>query len=508
MALDVQGTAVLAGLTFVGLLTLASVFSETRRLDHIPAVGSSNLILSYWSAIQLMRDPPGFLRAEFKKIPPGAKFAKIPGLLRWTVVPLKPGVFKDVMNVSDDVLSSLKAGEEFLQIDYTLFFKEIGNQVHVGLIRSNLSRYLRELVPALHDELCSALSDSFTLDENTESRSLVVMPEIMQIMARVVNRSLVGLPLCRNKDYIETNVKYATEVMLEANALAIVPRPLRPLAHRWLSPIPGRVKQISSWLQPLLRSYRQSRANDIDECGQDSELQADEQTTFIKWLVDSDGEDRHSVLRIMVLNLSAIHTLTITFTHAFYSILCRPQYIEPLRAEIDQWVEKAGWTKESLDGMRLLDSFIKESHRFDLMSLFVSQRMALQDCSVTGVSIPKGTMVAGSLMNAHFDTDIWGPDANEFDPYRFIKLEEGTGRKMGLVTTSDHMLSFGYGPHACPGRFFAAATKKLIMAHLLYHYDMELDTQDGLTGRPQNVWIGSACVPNRGAKVSFRRRVR
>lgn len=49
------------------------------------------------------------------------------------------------------------------------------------------------------------------------------------------------------------------------------------LAHRWLSPIPGRVKQISSWLQPLLRSYRQSRANDIDECGQDSELQADEQ---------------------------------------------------------------------------------------------------------------------------------------------------------------------------------------------------------------------------------------
>lgn len=89
----------------------------------------------------------------------------------------------------------------------------------------------------------------------------------------------------------------------------------------------------------------------------------------------------------MVLNLSAIHTLTIvsntacctrldseagphqTFTHAFYSILCRPQYIEPLRAEIDQWVEKAGWTKESLDGMRLLDSFIKESHRFDLMSL-------------------------------------------------------------------------------------------------------------------------------------------
>ena len=58
-----------------------------------------------------------------------------------------------------------------------------------------------------------------------------------------------------------------------------------------------------------------------------------------------------------------------TFTHAFFSILSRPQYIDPLREEIGRCLQEDGWTKAAIDKMRLLDGFMKESQRFDLMTI-------------------------------------------------------------------------------------------------------------------------------------------
>ena len=41
------------------------------------------------------------------------------------------------------------------------------------------------------------------------------------------------------------------------------------------------------------------------------------------------------------------------------------QYIDPLREEIAEAVRNHGWTREGLDAMYKLDSFIKETQRMD-----------------------------------------------------------------------------------------------------------------------------------------------
>lgn len=52
-------------------------------------------------------------------------------------------------------------------------------------------------------------------------------------------------------------------------------------------------------------------------------------------------------------------------THILYDLATYTSYIEPLREEISMIVEAEGWNKVSMEKMRKLDSFMKESHRLN-----------------------------------------------------------------------------------------------------------------------------------------------
>jgi hypothetical protein len=47
--------------------------------------------------------------------------------------------------------------------------------------------------------------------------------------------------------------------------------------------------------------------------------------------------------------------------------LAHTQYIDPLRIEIEQSIKEEGWTKAAMDKMELLESFMKESQRVDII---------------------------------------------------------------------------------------------------------------------------------------------
>ena len=49
--------------------------------------------------------------------------------------------------------------------------------------------------------------------------------------------------------------------------------------------------------------------------------------------------------------------------HAFYYLAAFPEYLQPLREEVEEVIESEGWTKAGLDQMHKIDSFIRESQR-------------------------------------------------------------------------------------------------------------------------------------------------
>jgi cytochrome P450 len=69
------------------------------------------------------------------------------------------------------------------------------------------------------------------------------------------------------------------------------------------------------------------------------------------------------------------------------------------------------------------------------------KRRAEADVEIAGVAIPADTMVVLDVEAANRSEELYGPDAAEFNPDR--QLRDGVPR-WGL--------SFGFGPHLCPGR--------------------------------------------------------
>ena len=90
---------------------------------------------------------------------------------------------------------------------------------------------------------------------------------------------------------------------------------------------------------------------------------------MLQWLIeaeiDNKGEGLDRLPDMMVgLNFASIHTTSMVFIHALYDLTSRPEYVDPLRQEIESSLSSAGgWTHGTLLKMYKLDSFLKESIR-------------------------------------------------------------------------------------------------------------------------------------------------
>ena len=58
-----------------------------------------------------------------------------------------------------------------------------------------------------------------------------------------------------------------------------------------------------------------------------------------------------------------------TFMQVLYRLLANPEYIEPLRQEVEAVVAEEGWTKTGMDKMYKIDSFIRETQRVDVLAV-------------------------------------------------------------------------------------------------------------------------------------------
>jgi cytochrome P450 len=76
------------------------------------------------------------------------------------------------------------------------------------------------------------------------------------------------------------------------------------------------------------------------------------------------------------------------------------------------------------------------------------------------ISIAKGTTIRISSAAINRSAAIWGPDAKEFKPDRWL-IEDGIGGKAKEVQGHRHLLTFVDGPRTCLGKDFAIAEFKV-----------------------------------------------
>ncbi|KAL4866720.1 cytochrome P450 [Aspergillus spectabilis] len=332
-----------------------------------------------------------------------------------------------------------------------------------------------------------------------------VHDKMMRVIAVLSGRIFIGPELCHDERYIDAAINYTIEYSKALQDIQSL--------NSWLKPfVAGRLKSVVAlrrredefvtFLTPVVQARRKAAA--------EGQKPPDD---MLAWLMEQavrSGVDdiQHIALIQLALFAVAFHTTALTATNVFYDIASRPEYVKPLREEIHQSLQEHDGllTSAALHRLKKVDSFMKESLRFNPLSIATFQRRVLRPLTLSdGNYIPQGTIL--EIANHAISRDpAFFPDPDRFYPWRFEELRNGDAKdaRHQFASVSQMMGTFGFGPHACPGRFFAAAELKMILAWTLLRYDVRM--KDGEEGyRYENLEFGLTCTPDTTRKILFRR---
>ncbi|KAI0713160.1 cytochrome P450 [Cerioporus squamosus] len=499
LAMEDPQTIVFAGLAI--FLAIYFVRWRMNPLNAIPTLGGSSLPgLSYLAALNFMRNAKDIINEGYGRFYNRAFKVALPD--QWLVVLSGPKMIDELRRRPDEELSFIDGIEDTVGLKYTIGPEPLTDAYHIDIIKEKLTRTLPTVLPNVIDELELAVQEYIPTKDDGKWVTITVMPVIQHIVARASNRAFVGLPLCRDEGFLDLCVKFTRAVIKDRYTLGVLPPLLKPLVGSLISETRRSIDRAVQYLKPILDEKKAL----LEQNGDDWD---DKPNDMLQWLFDEairrKNPDRGVAERVLLVNFAAIHTSSATFTHVIFDLAARPEYLQPLRDEIQSIVNDEGWTKAAMGKMWKLDSFLKESQRYNGITMTTMTRKAMVDVTLNdGTFLPKGTLVATAQHPTHYDDSNY-PDPDVFDAFRFARMREheGEGTKHQFVNTSIEYVAFGHGKHACPGRFFAANELKAMLAYIVLNYDMKI-AGDGV--RPPNFYLGPSILPPMDGQVMFRKR--
>ncbi|KAJ0120940.1 cytochrome P450 [Diaporthe amygdali] len=369
--------------------------------------------------------------------------------------------------------------------------------LHPRVVKAQLNHHLADVMPGVQQEIVDSFADLFPVCEDWTP--VPVVPILTQIVARVSSCMFGGTTLSHNKQWVQSSIDFAIDGFIGAQKIKKYPEFLKPLVARFIPEIRKigeHYAAAEAAAIPLLKSRRQTGEKAMDLlCWMDEQAKGEEQD--LKFLAGI----------LLKVSFAAIHTSAAAPAQLLYDLCEHPEFIEPLRQEVDSvigrddLIDKSGFLK-----MVKMDSFMKESQRFNPLLLITFERVIHQPFTLSsGFTIPANTTIGIPTQAITMDESLY-PRPGVFDPFRFAKIREERPEMDGraqYVASNPESLSFGYGRHACPGRFFAAQEIKAIMAYILRNYDIRFSKgQD----RPESLRVETQYLPHPAATVEFKRR--
>ncbi|KAI3717809.1 hypothetical protein L1987_69658 [Smallanthus sonchifolius] len=182
------------------------------------------------------------------------------------------------------------------------------------------------------------------------------------------------------------------------------------------------------------------------------------------------------MIKAIILDLftGGIHTTSTSLDWAIAELLRHPQAMKELQQEaLKTGQGRSMIVEEELEKMPYLKAVLKETLRlYPPLPLLVPHE-STQDVKVLGYDIPSGTQVIVNAWAIGRDPSKWeGPE--EFRPERFLN------NSIDYKGLHFELIPFGAGRRGCPGIQFAMIINELVLANLVYKFDLEMVGDDGL----------------------------
>ncbi|KAH7907756.1 cytochrome P450 [Hygrophoropsis aurantiaca] len=206
--------------------------------------------------------------------------------------------------------------------------------------------------------------------------------------------------------------------------------------------------------------------------------------------------DKELLGQMTTLVFAAMDTTSGALARTFLTLAQHPEAQERLREEVTQArAEKGVLDYDDLVNLPYLDAVCRETLRVyppvtavirtarkDAVLPFSNPITGVNGKELHDVMVPKGTTVVISILNANRNREIWGEDALEWKPERWLSPLPKTVTEAGIPGVYSHLMTFIGGGRSCIDRAlisiarifrgfkFSQLEMKIVLASLIEHF--------------------------------------
>uniref|UniRef100_L2F9R0 Cytochrome p450 n=1 Tax=Colletotrichum fructicola (strain Nara gc5) TaxID=1213859 RepID=L2F9R0_COLFN len=472
-------TTTLIGLVGVTIVLVYWLLNHSRQnyVKGVPFVGGSDDDAIKKNRIRFVNDSKNMLLEGYKQANRGLYY--VPSKLgERLMIPVK--YLEDLKSAPVNEVDFVATFIEMFEGKYTTMGSR--STLHPRVIRGQLNRNLWTVMDHIQEEIRDAFEDSFPPCDDCS-------PRVM----------FGGTTLSRNKEWIQSSIDFATDGFIGAQALKKYPKFLKPVVARFIPAIQNIKNHYAAAERAAIPLLNERAANGTVA------------PDLLYWMAeDAKGDEKDLAFLAGILlkvSFAAIHTSAAAPTQLLYDLCDMPEYIEPLRREIEENLDETGFLgRQGFQGLTKLDSIMKESQRFNHLLLITFERVVTVDYTLPdGLMIPANTTIGVPAHAISMDPEIF-PEPQTFKGFRFDETASNERGKSSVAFAAAHpaSMAFGYGRHACPGRFFASAEIKAIMVYLLRNYDFKFP--ESQAERPSSLIFETQNLPNPAGRIMFKKR--
>jgi cytochrome P450 len=339
-------------------------------------------------------------------------------------------------------------------------------------------RHIKELYPvfwAKSIEFCNALKASLADDA---SEILEIGHYSTQVTLDIIGLAGLGRDIASLRSSEDELVKNYEEILEPTSEKAIYfichllfpPRLIAMLPWR----LNERVRITTGNLKRVCTDFVVDRKSKMEHESQESR-------DILSIMIRSNNfSDAGLVDQLLTFMAAGHETTSSAFTWASHLLSKNPAIQDQLRTEIQQYIpDPKVLSKLSFDVAGLLESMpYLNGVCNEVLRLYptipVTTRLSIHDTTVAGVFIPKGTMILVVPWAINRNPKLWGDDAEDFVPTRWIDKSTGRATMNGGADSNFSFLTFLHGPRSCIGERFARAELRALLAALVGHFEMEM----------------------------------
>ncbi|XP_055308673.1 cytochrome P450 4c3-like [Sitodiplosis mosellana] len=185
---------------------------------------------------------------------------------------------------------------------------------------------------------------------------------------------------------------------------------------------------------------------------------------LLKLCDDGEFDEDLAKEQIETILVAGNDTSTATVSFTILMLAMHPEIQERLYQELRSVFSEQNedMSQQHLNQMPYLDLVLKETLRLFPAAPY-PLRCASADITIDSCTIPKDAMILLSIFSLHRRQDVWGADADQFNPDHFLPEHMSQRHPFAFIP-------FGAGQRNCIGYRYAMISMKVMLSALLRRY--------------------------------------